>query len=777
MQIEEALKLYQAALKLHAQGPASYLLAREAYSNLFTSAIFNSPEVITEFQRIDEHPELELIDTSFPLELDLVASVGEGSPNTLQQIFYLSYKNYGQFILDCLKSGIRKRKAAPFELGEKQFLALEGRAAINNFALALTRDESDTELWRRASRIGTMFGSKRVARYCLEAAVEVDDDPTVAEVDPTLLEEGFAGEQLKNLLEDLSDEMSLSHPIMAPYKKKGMPEFLRKHMDPYSFLPDALGLGSKTPDSEKSEVIQKRRVVEVIDQSWAALGEALCALTLPPEGVSAAGIVVRFPRSDVESTLAPVPAHLAAEDQIMKDVASTESPTAESSEAALATLITTNIEDRPLEIITNTTTVPISDGRSQSQNVNLPTRKRSQSAAGIRDTPEDDNGAQKRSKRIRNRDNTSEIDPATQCDEQLQQFIQADDRVFEFVGGLLKNVEVPDLGAFSELKSALANDGGSDRAEKVVNTAVRDLRDILRDWDDNKASAFMNAVAADVLGSTGGTVNAGLAAFLENSKVGPLNLSTKPAFGMSDGIIAFVQKVEAEWMSLQDVVFEWLCFVLATYRESLWPEDLKISVVRVISFVDAEIYGRIQLEIEKARTKNGKESDLAKFEEMVESLFELHIDIYSRITNPASQVHYETRIMTKERLNRWASLAADVVQTRPSEPMDVLSTRYLWASVFYATMFDDVSREHKVLLWSDLQSLLEEANESSIELLNNAVMPEIAVAAAEREVSRLTTMDFFYNLFNTDTSDPWAIIETLEPVLNPEQGYDSAVRC
>ena len=51
IQIEEALKLYQNALKLHSQGPAFYAYAREAYTTLFKSEIFRYPESISDYRR------------------------------------------------------------------------------------------------------------------------------------------------------------------------------------------------------------------------------------------------------------------------------------------------------------------------------------------------------------------------------------------------------------------------------------------------------------------------------------------------------------------------------------------------------------------------------------------------------------------------------------------------------------------------------------------------------------------------------------------------------
>ena len=759
MQIEDALKLYQAALKLHSQGPNLYPQAAEAYTNLFRSEIFKYPESETEFLRIEKNPELEY--TEAVLGIELAAAGADGAPSTLPQILYLSYKNHGQFILDCVKSRL-KHEPLP-----KPQLDYQAKAAINNFALALASDESDADLWRRAARIGAMLGSRRIARYCLEAAVEVDDDPTVAEVEPPSLEEGFAGEQLKEQLEVLSDETALSHPVMTPYLKRIMPKFLTKHMDPYPFLPNTIkSLGTDTPGSEGPEITESRIVMIVEDRTWTAIGDKLCEGYISPNGLSGTGIVIRLPAEITQSTENDVVQQPEVEDQIMKDVGTMESPVAESSEAAIATPVTTRSDDQPVEIVTTTITVPLADEKRQSS-VGLPTRKRSQSAAGIRSTPEEDNGTQKRSKRIRNRDNTGDgsIDPASQLAGQLEGFVRADKKVFHFVDGLLKKLGVDDLGSLENLQIAMSQTQPTERAEIVANTAVRDLRDILRTWDDAKASTFVNGNAADILGSSTGSANAGLAAFLEHSKTGPSKLSIIPLFSDSDGLNAFAAKVEAEWMPLQDVIYEWMCAILTTYRQHLWPESLKVAVVRIISFVDTDIFSRLQLEISRARTDG---SDMEQLEEMAQTLFELHIDIYSRITNPNSAVSYETRTITKDRLDRWADFTADVIQSRKCASNDELSLRYLWASVFYATMADNVSREHKVLCWSDLQALLRGSGWPAIELQNNAVMPEISIEAAEREVSRLTTMDFFFNLFQTDRSDPLAIIETLEPVLDPQ---------
>jgi hypothetical protein len=778
LQIEDALKLYQSALKLHSQGPNLYLQAAEAYSSLFKSEIFKYPESVTEFTRIDQHPELESTEASFVLDLDLAAAGTDGAPSTLPQILYLSYKNHGQFILDCVRNRLRHLVVPPDKVLNKSALDYQAEAALDNFSLALASDESDTELWRKAARIASMLGSRRIARYCLEAAVEVDDDPTVAEVEPQSLEEGFAGEQLKEQLEILSDELSLSHPIMAPFLKKDMPPFLTRHMDPYSFLPD-LTKSLGVVGTAQVGITQARTIIDVPQRTWTALGDALCRFVLSPEGLCGTGIVVRLPPEGDQTTVHQKAANpTQAEDLVMKDVGIAGSPIAESSETTVATPVTSKSDDHPVEIITTTTTVPLSDGRERTKSVSLPTRKRSQSAAGIRETPEDDSGTQKRSKRIRNRTDTAEgIDPAAQYAEQLMGFVRADEDVFTFVGSLLNKIGVDDLGTYQELQAGLTYVGTPERAEAVTNIAVRDLRDILRSWDESKASTFVNGNAADILGSSPGSANAGLAAFLDNSKTGPQKLSNTPPFKVSEGLSGFAQDVDTAWKPLFDTIFLWLLHVLHRYRGSLWPDDLKVTVVRLISYVDANIFSYLQLEIQRihADDQSVRESQaLDAYEQMVQTLFELHLDVYSRITNPSSIIHYETRVITKDRVDRWADLSADVIRTHTGEPNDELYLRYLWASVFYATMAENISREHKVLCWSDLQSLLREADKPPIELPNNAIMPEISVDAAEREVSRLTTMDFFLNLFQTDRSDPLAIIETLEPVLDPESACQPA---
>ncbi|POS83551.1 hypothetical protein EPUL_005749, partial [Erysiphe pulchra] len=758
IQIEEALKHYQIALKLHSQGPDQYENAAKAYQELLKSEVFRYPESESEFQRVYNHPELEYVDAAIALELAVARA--DGAPSNLPQILYLSYKNHGQFILDCVKSLLQYAKISSHELG------YQGIAAVENFSSALVSDESDTDLWRRTARVSAMLGSKRISRYCLEAALEVDDDPTVVEVEPASLEEGFAGEQLKEHLEILSDDIALSHPIMAPYLQKSMPYFLSKYKDPYPYLPDetrSFRHGEREINSNFLPFI-----IEIESPTWSAIGDRLCELWLSSSEIGQPGVAVGI---QIIPKLQEVQKNENASQTVLfhqscKDIEMVDAPALDNSEIAPVSFVGSRFTGEPINLL-NSSTTPRAIENSLSSVVILPSRKRSQSTAGFRDVRDDDIGTQKRSKRIRNRDILTDDlgDSATQYAEQLGKFVQGDEAVFNFVGSLLKKLDIDDLGTIDELQKALSLEKSTDNEEIIANTALRDLRDILKSWDEVKASTFVDGNTADILGSTVGGENAGLTAFLNQHEIENTKLSNLPMFDESEGLNEFIELLNSRWTTIQDAIFEWILVILPTYPTKIWPENLKLSIVRLTSYIDADIFSRYRYDAKQIHSNGHNMTHLV---EATQSLFEIHLDIYAQIISPNSTVSYNTRNLSQDRLRRWATLAADIVGTFISDSMSNLSLRYLWTSTLYATLTDDVSREHKFSCWSDLESHIHEAGDPVIDLPNNTAMPEISASAAEREASKLKTMDFFFNLFQADRSDPIVIIETLEPVLDPE---------
>lgn len=91
------------------------------------------------------------------------------------------------------------------------------------------------------------------------------------------------------------------------------------------------------------------------------------------------------------------------------------------------------------------------------------------------------------------------------------------------------------------------------------------------------------------------------------------------------------------------------------------------------------------------------------------------------------------------------------------------------------TGFTNPSRDFVLDCFEDLKKTLGNAKCQVIELPNSTVMPEISAGRAEREISKLKTMDFFTSIFRATThmSDPIEVIVSLEAVLDPQSTVDS----
>jgi tetratricopeptide (TPR) repeat protein len=268
------LKRFQTALKLHAQGPAFFDEASDAYDDLFKSEIFKYPDAATEYDRAERQPDQLSTESPFPPTLDLATGDLDGSGSSLPQALYLSYKNHGQFVLDRIRHRARKLRSSKDEFFDQKDVVLQAQKALSDFYTALDRDPSDAELWRRTARVASFLKSTRTSRFCLEAAIELDDDPAVDQVDPPSLAEALAGEQLKNQLRVLSDKIGLSHPIMSPWIEKDLPALVKRQLDPLPYLPD-FSKQLAVPQPKDTAPRPARVVLQVPRASWADLGLAM----------------------------------------------------------------------------------------------------------------------------------------------------------------------------------------------------------------------------------------------------------------------------------------------------------------------------------------------------------------------------------------------------------------------------------------------------------------------------------------------------------------------
>jgi hypothetical protein len=754
MQVDDALKLFQNALRLHAQGPEFFDEASEAYDSLFLSDIFKLPESTTEYERAErlQNPFAPL-ESSFAPGLDVTGADPDGGAASLPQALFLSYKNHGQFALDRIKH--RAKSAGPNSdaaLKEPEVIA-SARNALDDFTAALDKDPSDAELWRRTARTAAFLNSTRLSRYCLEAAIEMDDDPALVEVEPPSLAEGFAGEQLKHHLQVLSDDTAISHPIMKPFVEKDIPPLLKPHVDPFPFLPNPTNeLGSRK--SLAVPINLARLPIDIPSLSWAEIGMRLVSVATEV-GFTGRAVLIELPDARDEDEEG-----LQMEVDQQSPAAPAQKPPQEKTTLDSATDTKSSSKDGQPE-----------NGASRQRSVSLPSRKRSMSVAGLPEPTEEDNADSKRPKRVRRRETTLTEDAVNETNLraiQLQPFQGADQNLFQLTNNILENLGVTDQTVVDRIREIIDSAALEERTSKITHAASMDLRDSLVSYDEETAQVFLTKLKTPALGMN---------TFLEHTKPGAQRAIETVGFDERSGLKAFVKRVNSGWMTAQDVAFDWILLISKSYTIKKWSEQLKTAVVQVVSHFDEAIHDRVVFEIGQLQGQEGqdnKDTNLAQLDDLVQMLFELYLDVYERITNPNSRVDVAIRLSTKGRLARWLDLASDLRRMRPAEACVELSLRFLWACVFSTTLADGISRDHVLACWHSLRDYLTTTGHGRIDLPNNAVMPEISCVEADREISKLTTMDFFLGLFQEEMADPVAVIDTLEPVLNPDAVFVKA---
>ena len=768
------MKVFQNALKLHAQGPSAFDDAEKAYKDLFQSEIFKYPEAATEFDRVERQPEqLPLVPaaapTAAPLAPELTVSAADidGTGTSLPQTLYLAHKNRGQLSIDRLRHESRKNKSNVDEYFIREDVRDHARLALTDFSSALDRDPSDAELWRRTARVASFLNSARTSRYCLEAAIELDDDPAVLEVQPPSLVESLAGQQLKNQLELLSDEIGLSHPVVAPWLDREVPEFVKRWLDPLPFLPDPTkNLEEARVDHDKLR--KDKVVVKVSSASWKDVGLALVSFATH-EGMTGDAINLEVP---------DLPEEEEKEDEEVEDVDMVVIPTpkdddhnmesgGDSPSAQLQAEVATPEEITPKSPISNgqpATEDPTKTNETRNKDRAVSqTRKRSQSTAGVGENGgEDENGVEKRSKRTRRRDTATVeevIDPSALYASKIAEYQAVDKHLFQLTKDILENLGVTDQATIDAIGQVLESCDSEDRLSKLSSLAANDLR---------VALASFNEANAKILSGKKDQPSLSLTSFLEHAKGASKKTSPTPAFDESRGLTAFVNKVNSGWLTIHDVAFEWIKCIAQSYLKSTWSEEMKVAVVQLISHVDADIYRRVMDEISMAQD----DSDSEALDSLVQMLFELHLDVYDRITNPNSIVKYSVRVETRGRLERWQDMASSAIRRSARLTTDPICLRFIWASIFFTAVLEaDVPRDHILQCYRSFHDLMISNDCPQIDLPNNAVIPLISPTAAEREVSKLTTMDFFLTLFQEDMNDPVMVIENLEPVLNPSSVF------
>ena len=840
-------------MKLHSQGPDFYEDAAAAYKSLFKSEIFSYPESISSFHQNNDYGDFDedddFLDGADQTNDALPATNANETPSSLPQILYLAYKNHGQFLLDQLKSKIIRSRSSSSD--DNITYSLDP-AEVRNTVLsslrllveATDRDDTDMQLWRLISKLCDFLGSKRLARYCLEAAIETDDGNYDLWPEPQGLDESLATEQLQLLLASLNDEVAESEISTLPGRKAGLIPSLKKFVDPCPYLPTPPETPGKLSLAALLELSAEREDILVPMRTWESVGKSiLLQISRVAQGLGTPhfGIAYRIvlpssldpgPRSATSlkggGSVASFVAISSTEDSLKATLHSKELqvdqietspktnavgefiPAAEHVQnTRIDTGSRTDCDEYGLEKNGNAAASPAEQRPSEQQpdltgtkqtieqsrvpesprTMWLPTRKRSSEAACL---PEFNDTGRSKSKRIKARVSTTDgvpEDVASQYEQQLQEFVMADSSLFESAGAPLSKLGVNRLGTLETLRMSIAH---VHSPVDPTDVAAQDLRSLLTSWNPEKSNVFLRkSKGGDEFSGINGARN--FTAFLENSKHGgqkPANLTIS---SRDDGLNDFVESINQDWANLDQLALTWIEKLLSPdfqgigtpevpismYEAERWPESLKQIVVQILVQKDEHIYTTLRdrldaLEVrilastpEQAPFKFGN-LDVALVTQL-QHIFEIHLDIYDRITNPSSEVDQQTRAVQLDRLGRWSSLATSAMSKRASNGMndqlDNLSIRFIWASVLYINLTDPSARDHVVLCFEDLKRILHNAGYPIIKLQNNAAMPEVSAEAAEREISSLTTMDFFLSIFISDNSEPLAIIESLEPML------------
>ncbi|KAB8338942.1 hypothetical protein FH972_021882 [Carpinus fangiana] len=806
IQIEDALKEYQTALKFHSQGSGYVKEAQEAYDTLFQSDIFKYPESQSEYARWQVFQRQQDLGAALPIvtEVQATQAAPDNGPSTLPQILHLSYKNRGQFHLDKLRTFIEQQNDVP---DVPSHIHTEAQSALIDFAEALDKDELDLDLWRRTAKVSRTLGTKRMARYCLEAALEDDLEEGTDEVlGMPSIEVTMTGDDLIKLQKDINDELSLVQPLPLVGDAATTPDFLKKHLALYPFLPNT---PPATPEAEKQDNVAEKTLITAEDCSWEAIGKAILQQFVAEETGNAvakpgAALAVEIPEpghvDPKVDTATPEPrtdqAIFASDSAAATESQAYQIPQIGESDAIMvnsAALSSETKEEPPgPELEATAPGSPV--------HASIPLRKRSTETAEL---PETADGGRARSKRIRARESilpdsgTTEIETggSTILSSELFENVQADNFLFEILGHISENLGIEAFGDPKALRTLVTQEGELESSSYALALPMRDLFSAMQTWDKSKTAILNDTCNTNEEALE--TRNEGLSAYLESSASAAIS---PPTSHLTEGAPAFAALTVRSWMTLPDVAALWIrCLVdpscgrcvgivsngTSSYEEHAWTPGLKRVCLQLIDKVGDVLISQTEVLISRAlaqlpsdlgafdcsktiNSETGQEAttfvDLAI---LAQNMFELHLDIYTRMTSFTSTSGLQVKGVHKARLDQWCRLARELFSVLMAPCLGTDSQicyRHLWASAFHVRAYGDADREHVLACIDDLRKISRSRTEV-VFLYNNTAIPELSLAAADRELSKLETMDFFYSIFQKGQQDPVDLIERLEPVL------------
>ncbi|KKK12138.1 hypothetical protein AOCH_000691 [Aspergillus ochraceoroseus] len=443
-------------------------------------------------------------------------------------------------------------------------------------------------------------------------------------------------------------------------------------------------------------------------------------------------------------------------------------------------------------------------------------RKRSSACAVTEDQAE---RSRAKSRRTRLRDSIAEasmqaeeipFDQTKYYEDLLDPYVQADEGVFSTVGSLLSKLGVESLGTLDELRKQVAVENDrKDSPDTPVHTPneadrvlIQDLRNVMKHWDEGKSQVMSQSDSLSALQDLQGMGRSGLVIFQEHSRKSARKLKMKPIFSGEEELFTFLGAVNDDLFHIHEVAFGWLkCLLMPNYAKVSvkdkisndwsavessyvsfqWPNGLKEIVTQFLLHEDEYIYIKLDTHIKdlEHQVLQTQSADIFNYSVenfadlvMIQTIFELHLDLFVPMNSPHSEADQQTRIFQQERLARWCMLARTAlthfIDHSPEQTnQQRITLRHVWASTFHSNLAPDVQREHVLLCLQELKNLFVALKDPVITLVNNAMMPELSSEAIDQELSKLNSMDFFMKIFNPESDDPVGLIETIEPIVEP----------
>lgn len=675
--------------------------------------------------------------------------------------------------------------------GTKEDIQDTVEQALEWFSTALGRDAGDASLWRKAAQLALAIDSSRIARFALESVFDHETVGADSAYDALALvmggipnpEEYLASMRLRGVLRQICDTTSLEGDRFRALPKKMLHPRFDKFTNPYPWLPLPDPQDSKSLQGIMDQITENRQIVLIASRTWPSVGAAILSqisddgsTELPPNSSSSLQIIIP-PLDGEEASRETTP------DQ-PTPASGSKSGTATAEENEDTTMTDASaLEPAP----------PPTTGRRRSGSA---TRKRKSASLGAEGA---DAGRSRLSKRQRDKKEADAAAAAAaaaapESKQKIRQETQ-DEKLFSTAEECFSPLGVS-LGTASALKfKAGAESTSGDPAGIKEDLYLDDFRKILQYWDDDKGNVILYG---DGVQSPDEATHG--MAFLDLEA----NVQSRPALIGDEGLKRWVNIANARGPSPQEAGFEYLkalCMretgstgsvkkmrgTLGTTEASSWvrhswPESLKETVTAIANECE-EICWTFFKRFEEnlvSRINEFREGDYAIIE-WAQTTFEIFLEDLAAGERQKSGAELpagreEELAVRKEKVKRWSYLVRDLMYCRPRSqdgqlPEDQLTLRYLWATAVF-TAFTGASRDFRLECFGDLKGLLSESNLQPIELPNSSVMPEISAQRAEREISKLKTVDFFTSIFQATTDiggerDPVEVIDILEAVLEP----------